>query len=219
MLVPAVTCARTPVPFVKSTPPFDVKLDSVSPVKVGEAPLLMFWIVLITPEPLSEKLVELNVDIPLVEPLATALSIVMVEPPDTELAMVSAPVMAPPDVPPTSERTPALSSDTDPPRDTSPPPERPVPAVTVRDELASSALVTALDDSTPLVECTTPVARPKTLTFPVDAEPMVRVCLLVVAIEPSPEMYRALLAVAPEIDAVGVPEFKLRTANLAEELA
>src|SRR6185436_7640335 len=36
--------------------------------KVGEAPLLMFWMVLIRPEPLSVKLVLLKVAIPLVEP-------------------------------------------------------------------------------------------------------------------------------------------------------
>ena len=52
------------------------------------------------------------------------------------------------------------------------------------------------------------------LMSPVEAEPMVNVCLLVVKILPLASNERALLE-APEILAVGVPEFTPVKANLA----
>ena len=65
----------------------------------------MPWMVLMTPEPLSLKLVLLNVAIPLVEPSALALSMVMVPLPPVELAKLSTPVwlsklVTPPPAPP-----------------------------------------------------------------------------------------------------------------------
>src|SRR6516164_5239830 len=53
----------------------------------------MSWIVLITPETLSEKLVPLKAAIPLVAESALALLIVMADPEPVELLIVSKPVM------------------------------------------------------------------------------------------------------------------------------
>ena len=158
------------------------------------------------------------------------------------MAIVKAPVRAPPLVPPTRERTPlfvivtapvapltpipvpaifdvtpVLESVTVPPKDTGEPlTPNPVPPVTVIVELASSALVTTEEERTPLVLCTTPVGRPNTLTFPVVAPPRVSVCLAVVDSVPSDVIYVPPLR--PELtDAVGVPLLTFNTANLAEE--
>jgi len=53
-------------------------------------------------------------------------------------------------------------------------------------------------------------------TFPVVAEPIVRVCALVVPSVPSPERVVAMLPLFPEIEAVGVPLATFKNANLAE---
>lgn len=52
--------------------------------------------------------------------------------------------------------------------------------------------------------------------FPVVFDPRVRVEAFVVPRVPSPLMYVELLPLFAEIDAVGVPELMLRTANLAD---
>jgi len=64
--------------------------DRAKPTKVGLAPLLMFWIVLTTPDA-ALKLVALKVAIPLVAPSAAALAMVMAEPDPVELLMVKVP--------------------------------------------------------------------------------------------------------------------------------
>ena len=70
-----------------------VRLEArVSPLNVGVADVLMFWIVLISPEPLSEKLVELKVAIPRVDESALALLMVIVPASPVELDRVSTPV-------------------------------------------------------------------------------------------------------------------------------
>ena len=98
----------------------------VRPANVGEAPELMFWMVLIVPAPLSWKLVELNVAIPLVEAFAAALSIVIVPVAPLALLRVKAPVCALPPDAPVMERTPVLEIVTVPPKDTGEP-ETPIP--------------------------------------------------------------------------------------------
>lgn len=78
--------------FVPVPPLLTVRaLDRVRPPKVGVAEVLMFWIVLITPL-LALKLVLLKAAIPLVEPSARALSIVMVPLLPLLLARVRTPV-------------------------------------------------------------------------------------------------------------------------------
>ena len=58
---------------------------------------------------------------------------------------------------------------------------------------------------------------PESITMsPVVELPKARVCLFVVPNTPRPVKVVALLPEFAEIDAVGVPEFTLRTANLAE---
>ena len=72
--------------------------------------------------------------------------------------------------------------------------------------------------STPLVECTTPVPRPNTDISPVEEEPRVRVCLLVVPSTPAPVRYVALSPELAEMEAVGVPLLTFMKANLEEEV-
>ena len=60
-----------------------------------------------------------------------------------------------------------------------------------------------------------PPENPDSLMSPVEEEPMVNVCLLVVARLPSPVMYRALFPLFAEIEAVGVPELMFVIANFA----
>ena len=80
-------------------------LVKVSPAKVGLEMVAISWMVLITPLPLSVKLVALKVAIPLVVPSAAALLMVMVPALPELLASVSTPVwlsrlVTPPPAPP-----------------------------------------------------------------------------------------------------------------------
>ena len=72
----AADVVRAEEPLVK-TALSAVKPETVNPVKVGEAPELMFWMVLTTPEA-AVKLVALKAATPLVAPSAAALAAVMV---------------------------------------------------------------------------------------------------------------------------------------------
>ncbi len=78
---------------------------SVRALKVGAEPVAMSWIVLMTPAPLSLKLVALKAAIPLVAPSALASLMVMVLPPVVALAIEITPLrpltlVTPPPAPP-----------------------------------------------------------------------------------------------------------------------
>ena len=85
-------------------------------------------------------------------------------------------------------------------------PVPPLATVSVPDERIPDAFV-----------CTAPAPNPARTMFPVDGEPKVNVCLLVVAIVPLPERVNALAPLFAEIEAVGVPPATPVKANLAED--
>ncbi len=73
---------KTPETSVKTTAPAVLRPDNVRPVKVGEAEVAMFWMVLTAPEE-TEKLVELNEATPLTAVVASMPATVRVPPSDT----------------------------------------------------------------------------------------------------------------------------------------
>ena len=86
--------------------------------------------------------------------------------------------------------------------------------------VAPPARSIAEDDNTPVAfECIIPVPNPDSAIFPVVAPPNVRVCSFVVARFPAAVKYAPPVVPFPaEMEAVGVPELTLSTANFADAL-
>src|SRR5512141_1465340 len=93
-LAAAPRLVRAPAAVVLPVPPLPTvkALLRVRPAKVGLAVVAMFWMVLMTPAPLSVKLALLKVAIPLVVASALASLMVMVLPTPAVLLMIRAPV-------------------------------------------------------------------------------------------------------------------------------